>query len=132
MNSAVYVALRVTKMNLVKKSMVILAEIADENDDYGMSYVQFVKCLKFGVHDDFSVEHRWTSVVWTVGCKRCLLQLSFAIGVAKLQFLLVERPRRSFDLDVGAGDQDIMSWSAVGAGGRHAFDVLDGYSLGVY
>ena len=64
------------------------------------------------------------------GLLTLLVQLFYAVGVSKLQSLLVERPRRSFELDVGAGDQDIMSWSAGGAGGRHAFDVLDGNTLG--
>ena len=44
--------LRVTKMNLAKKYLEILAEIAELNDAYKKFYEQFVKCVKLGIHQN--------------------------------------------------------------------------------
>ena len=44
--------LRVTKMNLVKKYLEILAEIAELNDAYRKFYEQFGKRLKLGIHEN--------------------------------------------------------------------------------
>ena len=47
--------LRVTKKNLVKKCLEMLAEIAELKDDYLESYEQFGKCLNSGNHEDSTV-----------------------------------------------------------------------------
>merc|ERR1712225_190385 len=44
--------LRVIKKNLVKKSIEMMTEIAEEKDDYKKFYEQFGKNLKLGIHED--------------------------------------------------------------------------------
>ena len=44
--------LRLIKMNLAKKYLEMLAEIAELNDDYKKFYEQFVKCMKLGIHEN--------------------------------------------------------------------------------
>merc|ERR1712002_1153416 len=46
--------LRVIKKNLVKKCLEMFAEIAEKKDDYKKFYEQFGKCLKLGVHEDWT------------------------------------------------------------------------------
>ena len=50
---AVDVPIRVIKMNLAKKYLEMLSEIAEKKDDYEKSYGQFGKCLKLGIHKSF-------------------------------------------------------------------------------
>ena len=56
---AVDVPVRVIKMNLAKKHLEMLAEIAEEKDDCEKSYEEFVKCMKLEIRensvDDFEV-----------------------------------------------------------------------------
>merc|ERR1712022_58438 len=44
--------LRVIKKNLIKKSIELFAELAEDADDYKKFYEQFGKNLKLGVHED--------------------------------------------------------------------------------
>lgn len=44
--------LKVIKKNLVKKIMEMIAEVAENNDDYKKFYEQFSKNLKLGIHED--------------------------------------------------------------------------------
>jgi len=44
--------LKVIKKNLVKKIMELIAEVAENNDDYKKFYEQFSKNLKLGIHED--------------------------------------------------------------------------------
>merc|ERR1711977_161970 len=44
--------LRVIKKNLVKKSLELIADIAEEKEDYLKFYEQFAKNLKLGIHED--------------------------------------------------------------------------------
>ena len=50
---AVDVPIRVIKMNLAKKYLEMLAEIAEKKDDCEKSYGQFGTCLKLGIHKSF-------------------------------------------------------------------------------
>lgn len=44
--------LKVIKKNLVKKIMELIAEVAENNEDYKKFYEQFAKNLKLGIHED--------------------------------------------------------------------------------
>ena len=44
--------LRVIKINLAKKNLEMLAEIAALNDDYKKFYEQFVKFMELGIHEN--------------------------------------------------------------------------------
>lgn len=44
--------LKVIKKNLIKKSMEMFAEIAENKEDYNKFYEQFCKNLKLGIHED--------------------------------------------------------------------------------
>ena len=50
---AVDVPVRVIKMNLAKKHLEMLVEIAEKKDDFEKSYEQFGKRLKLGIHKSF-------------------------------------------------------------------------------
>jgi molecular chaperone HtpG len=45
----------VIKKNLVKKGLEMFAEIAEKKYDYKKFYEEFGKCLKLGLHEDFTI-----------------------------------------------------------------------------
>ena len=68
--------LRVFKKNLVKECLGMFAGIAEKKDDYKEFYEQFGKCLKLGVHGDFTNRAKVAELLRFITSKSGYVQIS--------------------------------------------------------